>query len=271
MSEGARISAKILEAKKEKKVLQTRRDNQSMSTPIDRIMFLQRTIGNQAVQRLFSSGALMPKTGECARRRNERPKLQHETDSLQHAKARQVQADPNFQMHILNQLPSDEEEGIEYSSDGLRALLAGSGTCQNGGGDSNCDPVKGEFKIMANNNTCCTKDCTQQHEQKHVDDVTGWGCCKSLSVAWNAVGANRSELAKKYNEWASKAEPITECNAYTNDVKCADALAKTKDCTGAGKDTDCCKDIEDYRTKYSALAKSYCAKAPKAAPPCPSY
>ncbi|MCZ7385150.1 MAG: hypothetical protein O8C63_10450 [Candidatus Methanoperedens sp.] len=264
---------KLAIKKQEQKDMESLKRNVSRHTesPVERIMFLQQTVGNQAVQRLFGSGALMPKTGECARRRNERLNLQHETDSLQHAKARQVQADPNFQMHILNQIPSDEEEGIEYSSDGLRALLAGSGTCQNGGGDSNCDPVKGEFKIMSNNNTCCTKDCTQQHEQKHVDDVTGWGCCKSLSVAWNAPGAKKSELAKKYNEWLSKIEAITECHAYTNDVTCADALAKTKDCSGAGKDTDCCKDIDDYRTKYASLAKSYCAKAPKAAPPCPSY
>ena len=34
---------------------------QSMDTPVDRILYLQRTIGNQAVQRMVRSGALQAK------------------------------------------------------------------------------------------------------------------------------------------------------------------------------------------------------------------
>ncbi len=148
---------------------------------------------------------------------------------------------------------------------------AGSGTCVNGGAESVCNPNSGNYTITANNNTCCTKDCSRQHEQKHVDFETNSGCCKALSVAWNKAGANRAELARKYNGWVNQTESIAECQAYSNDVTCADALAKTKDCAGAGKDTDCCKDIEDYKTKYGALAKIHCAKAPKNTPPCPVY
>jgi hypothetical protein len=104
-----------------------------------------------------------------------------------------------------------------------------------------------------------------------VTDHNGWGCCKALAVAWSKKGADKAELVKKYNTWFADANLISECNAYTNDMACADALAKAKDCAGAGKDTDCCKDIADYRATYSAEAKSYCAKAPKKVPPCPSF
>ena len=63
MSERARILAKKPEAKKEASVSRTRKTDlsQSMKSPADRVLFLQRTIGNQAVQRLMKSGALQTK------------------------------------------------------------------------------------------------------------------------------------------------------------------------------------------------------------------
>lgn len=169
------------------------------------------------------------------------------------------------------QVISGEAEADRHSSDGLLMSLAGSGTCQNGGGSSVCSPTTGNYSITANNNTCCTKSCTQTHEQQHVTDHTGYGCCSALSTAWNKSGANRADLARKYNTWFAQANLVSECNAYTGDVKCADDLAKTKACTGKGKGTDCCKDIADYKQKYAALATSYCARAPKSVPACPSF
>ncbi len=60
MTERARILAKKTEAKKETSVSRTRKTDlsRSMNSPVDQILFLQRTIGNQAVQRLIGSGAL---------------------------------------------------------------------------------------------------------------------------------------------------------------------------------------------------------------------
>ena len=101
--------------------------------------------------------------------------------------------------------------------------------------------------------------------------MTAWGCCKALSAAWNVKGADKAKLVKQYNDWLAKVEAITECNAHTTGVTCADALATSKDCAGKGKGTDCCTDIADYRARYAALAKSYCAKAAKKAAPCPTF
>jgi hypothetical protein len=63
MSEIAKATAKAPEAKRENRVSQSQKLElaQSISSPIDQIMFLQRTIGNQAVVNLFKSGVIQAK------------------------------------------------------------------------------------------------------------------------------------------------------------------------------------------------------------------
>jgi hypothetical protein len=60
MSESVRESAKKPEAAKEDKVSQTHTSDYLLpaNSSVDRILFLQRTIGNHAVGRLIKSGAL---------------------------------------------------------------------------------------------------------------------------------------------------------------------------------------------------------------------
>ena len=163
------------------------------------------------------------------------------------------------------------EQSRKYSPEGVLMTLAGSGNCQNGGGESVCRPATGVYEIIRNSNTCCTKDCTQSHEQTHVNDVTGWGCCKALSDAYKKPGADKNALVTKYNEWMAKVVDITECHAYTHDVKCADDLAGTKQCDAQGKGSDCCKDIADYKARYGAEANTRCGRAPKNVEPCPAF
>ena len=63
MSERVKVTSKTPESKKDNSVSQTRNTDfsQSTSSPIDQILFLQKTIGNQAVQRLFKSGVIQAK------------------------------------------------------------------------------------------------------------------------------------------------------------------------------------------------------------------
>jgi len=63
MSERVKVSSKTPESKRGNSVSQTRKTDFSQSTnsPIDHILSLQRTIGNQAVQRLFKSGSVQAK------------------------------------------------------------------------------------------------------------------------------------------------------------------------------------------------------------------
>jgi outer membrane protein OmpA-like peptidoglycan-associated protein len=63
MSERAKVTTKTSEAKKENSASQTREAKfpKSIGSPFDQILFLQRTIGNQAVERLLKSGAIQAK------------------------------------------------------------------------------------------------------------------------------------------------------------------------------------------------------------------
>ncbi len=63
MSERANLAAKTPEAKRDNSSSQTEKINfpQSINSPIDQILFLQRTVGNQAVQGLLKSGVIQAK------------------------------------------------------------------------------------------------------------------------------------------------------------------------------------------------------------------
>ena len=63
MVERVKLTTKTSEAKKDNSASKTRKieSPQSMSSPLDHVLYLQRTIGNQAVQRLIRSGALQAK------------------------------------------------------------------------------------------------------------------------------------------------------------------------------------------------------------------
>jgi hypothetical protein len=63
MSERARIATKTPEAKKENSAskVQKKGFSRSINPSVDYILHLQKTIGNQAVQRLIKSGALQAK------------------------------------------------------------------------------------------------------------------------------------------------------------------------------------------------------------------
>ncbi len=63
MNERIRISVKTPESKEVKNVSKMKKTDLSQSTdsPVDRILFLQRTIGNQAIQRLIRSGTIQAK------------------------------------------------------------------------------------------------------------------------------------------------------------------------------------------------------------------
>ncbi|MCE8425195.1 MAG: hypothetical protein J5U17_05400, partial [Candidatus Methanoperedens sp.] len=63
MSERVQVAAKKPETKRENRPSQTQKTcpSQSISSPVEQILFLQRTIGNQAVGRLIKSGVLQAK------------------------------------------------------------------------------------------------------------------------------------------------------------------------------------------------------------------
>jgi hypothetical protein len=176
---------------------------------------------------------------------------------------------PSDSVQTSRELTPEENPGPRYSAHGvLKSRQAG---CQNGGGESVCNPDNGHYEIVSNGNTCCTKDCTQQHEQLHVDEFTASGCCRALSTAYNAPGADKNAAIDKYNAWFAVADPVSECHAYRRSVTCADGLAKSKDCDGKGKGTDCCKSVAEYKGFTAGKAKTTCDSAAAKMPPCPAF
>lgn len=172
------------------------------------------------------------------------------------------------------QVAVEDEPTEETADDGVLLDLQkkkAQKKCQQDGGASACNPAKGTYGLKRNENTCCTKGCTNEHEVIHKKDSDEWGCCAAFSKAYKAKGADKNALIDKYNEWNRKVRSLTECHAYSHDIDCADALAKEKDCEGEGKDTDCCNDIAIYKRFYGKLAKENCDLAPAAPEPCPAF
>lgn len=249
-----------------------------------RIAGLQKAFGNQAMLRMIyprsDRGATVQRKCACE-------SAGHQCEACGDKKSGPFQNFSNRKMAGIAPLYFRSQSSLRncgFSVSGDREMAAGGAenqprtsdkgieldlACVQGGGESGCDPDTGVYGLRANNNTCCTKDCTAQHEAKHKIDHDAWGCCKALGVAWQKKGADKNKLADQYNAWSAKVSPITECHGYTASVDCADALATSKDCAGKGKGTDCCNDIQAYRNQCADLKKANCDAAPKTAPPCP--
>lgn len=212
---------------------------------------MQRAYGNQAVLRRMgrlignpvnTSSALSQRLQRKCACRNKA-----ETYTECHKQKARSKADlmSSWEMHPVK-VPSRATFQIPFAADisedpdselALQQFIQpppSSGTCQNGGGVSRCWPNSGVYLIERNDNDCCTRPCTQEHEQQHVIDHDRWGCCKAFSIAWNKPGANPQALKQLWETWASQANLATECNAYTNDVACARRLAVTKGCAQFG-------------------------------------
>jgi Domain of unknown function (DUF4157) len=128
MSERARIAAQKTEAKKENSVSRIKKADfsQSINSPIDQILFLQRTIGNQAVQRLLKSGMIQAKLrigqpGEIYEQEADRvtdevmrmpePSLQRQAEEEEEEEALlQPKLETNAEHPIQGQAEKEEEE-----------------------------------------------------------------------------------------------------------------------------------------------------------------
>lgn len=183
----------------------------------------------------------------CRRRRGDSPpqsnrhrKFEQDSSTLSNrnrARAEQLNsattglADLQRPVETTREVVSPSEDRPRFSSDGILMTLDGSGTCTNGGGLSVCDLGTGRYIVSSIDNTCCTRRCTEMHENVHITDIDGFGCCSALSTALQQPGADRNALIGQYNEWLEAVRAVTECNAYTVSVQCADALAAEQDCS----------------------------------------
>lgn len=176
--------------------------------------------------------------------------------------ARQESSDREERARATSERPP-EEDTEPLMVDGVVGTAAV--PCYGGGGGSSCNPSTGVYDILYNRNTCCTKDCTQQHEQQHVTDLQP--CCQKLSAKVSG-GGDRNTLVGQFNTWmGSGASAWSECNAYKVSISCGEALRTSNKCDST-KST-CCDEIDDYLTNARSQKSSYCGSAPGSLPACP--
>jgi len=106
MGEISRLYAKTPDVQKSNSVLriQRKKSSQPIKSPADRILSLQRTIGNQAVQRLIKSGALQAKL------KIGQPGDKYEQEADRVADAVMRMPEPGVQRQVE---PEEEEETLQ--------------------------------------------------------------------------------------------------------------------------------------------------------------
>jgi hypothetical protein len=112
MGERVQVAAKKPEVKKENLVSNTRKSDHSHSirSPVDQVLYLQRTIGNQAVQRLIKSGTLQAKLriGQPGDKEQEADRVAEQVMRMP-----EPQAASGGAPHIQRACPGCEEEELK--------------------------------------------------------------------------------------------------------------------------------------------------------------
>ncbi len=129
--------------------------------------------------------------------------------------------------------------------------------CFGRGGGSQCDPDTGVYEMVYNEDTCCTRDCTELHEQQHKIDFGD--CCRALH---NKIeeGGDRDKLVEQYDRWRqSGASDWSECNAYTVSVNCAETLRTKNRCDI--QSSECCDVIDSYLAGHRRKQREHCGRA----------
>lgn len=240
------------------------------------------------LQRKCACGGTPGPTGECAACRRKRMLTQsafHQRESLtdekkpnrkselmQHAERDVPPTSFREDIHSFAQLSvfptvTHEQAMAEAEREELINGIVSTAAlpCYSNGALSACNPSTGNYDITANNNTCCTRSCSQEHEEQHVADLED--CCQGLA-ARIAAGGNRATLIGQYNTWMrSGAKDWSECNAYSVSLRCAQELQADNACDISS--SQCCTEIDDYVTLANAQWNNYCTRAPASRPACP--
>ncbi len=135
------------------------------------------------------------------------------------------------------------------------------------GGSSKCN-LGGASQVITNNNDEATRQCTQEHEEKHVSDRSA--CCETARAAYQADGADRAAIMRAWNDWVRTNRPWFECRAYGVSVTCADGLLSDNNCSGDSP-PEVCTEIQSYRDHVAERKTHYCGLAAGSRTPCPNF
>ena len=135
------------------------------------------------------------------------------------------------------------------------------------GGSSKCN-LRGASQVITNNNDEATRQCTQEHEEKHVSDRSA--CCETARAAYQADGADQPAIMRAWNGWIRTNRPWSECRAYGVSVRCAEGLLGQNNC-GGDSPPAVCAEIQSYRDHVAERRTHYCDRAADSRTPCPDF
>src|SRR3989337_1071522 len=253
MAEFIRVAAKKPEDKRENKASQTQKTgpSQSISSTVQRILFLQRTIGNHAVCRLLKSGALqgklkIGKPGDI---------YGQEADRV----AEQVM-----------RMPEPQARQPEEKKKKLPQRFNGKTSCSPdwyGDTSPEIDESTGKFtgKVIVKYNTAalkdpCVRDCVEQHETVHVKQLTP--VVTKIHECDMAAGNDRKQI-EECNAMANRElnEPLHkwECEAYQKSFTCL--TLKILDAKNPCSKPPHFEVIQKHRGYESCEMKKHCKEA----------
>ncbi|NIM16381.1 MAG: hypothetical protein GTO45_30685 [Candidatus Aminicenantes bacterium] len=262
MRERMCVAAKKPEEKRDGNLSKERRTNfsqpQLISPVAERILYLQRTIGNEAVQELIRSGAV-----QAELERSMCPLLDEEECPL----TRNSQEGGVFPEHIKENYFSrfpigaelDVADDILYHVNGANMLperlYQGSGSCW-------CDTATGTPATSVTEH--CAGNCVQQHENVHAGDISA--CCAGYKRCIDSGGAN---CASRWSTWVNAIRDWTECNAYTREISCLSSLIGSGCGVGGAIPAACCTTLRSELATATRRQTSHCAASSHTACPFP--
>jgi hypothetical protein len=282
MGESVRVAEKKPVVKNQKSVYNVPKasPSQSRSHAVERILFLQRTIGNQGVRRLIESGSLqelqvsksiLRKCPLCTgiNGNREKKKKEDELFNIREIKDHTPKSKAGFNAtsvsgkHMTRSgmafLEKDETAADDTEVDPRFLYQNGITTCT--------FPAGTPSTVIYN--AGCSGTCTSRHEAVHASDIGP--CCAKAGAAHAAAAtpAAKTAVENQFFTWMSSNRSWFECRAYAESVRCADEEINKKKCNiPPPADPACCNELAAYRTDKEARRVSNCAAA-GALSPCP--
>lgn len=133
-------------------------------------------------------------------------------------------------------------------------------------GETGCNPKTGGVPETGIARESCAGKCISKHENVHV--MQQQSCCQSFANAYKRNPASLEANGKKYDTWADRNRPTSECTAYAFQQACymgaLSADLKKKDC----------KCYQEMLSEYKEVVRrknANCAVADLYAEPCPVF
>ncbi|MEN8177804.1 MAG: hypothetical protein ABFS39_04210 [Pseudomonadota bacterium] len=131
------------------------------------------------------------------------------------------------------------------------------------GGSSKCN-LSGDEQVITNNNDECSRSCTQNHEQNHVDGRSS--CCEQARSAFHTArddgdATAQNRIMRAWNQWIRTNKDASECAAYAVSMSCASNLIRDNDCDSETTPSTCCEQLSSYLSHVTERKNHHCGRS----------